>query len=155
MPRHIHQVSFLQNRDRHLKQMVQERLSNRHGFPVTEAITATLFVEWSEEINRLTLCEEGLVTGGLGVCLCTDVSLLSGGQGRVTQISVICLLTQLYWNTQHHPHLSSGCIPTSVLWLKYHCFPHKHLLKAKDVACQRLCSQMSPPAGVTALNPQR
>lgn len=39
---------------------------------------------------------------------------------------VFCI--SLHWNTQHPPHLSWVVFPTSVLWLKYHWFPHKHLL---------------------------
>ncbi len=104
---------------KNVDQMVQQRLSSKHAVSLSPQWRHCCFKEVkSETQTHMQLCVKHV--SPLGVCmfsislylfLCTDVCLLSHGQRRVTQIRVVCLLTQLHWNTRHHPHLSWAVFP--------------------------------------------
>ena len=120
--------------------MASQSLWAPNGNTVVSKKRGSKHIQFSvKQMSPLGVCVFSI---SLCVCVClflgTDVCLLLRGQGRVIQISVVCLLTQLHWNAQHHPHLYWAVVPHLCCGSDITAPPpHKQLLLAEDAALHK------------------
>lgn len=125
-----------EKREENLDQMVRPRLSSKQGFPVyLSPLMAALSFQRSRGVNTCSSVSSRSLRWG-SACLvspCVFVPVYRcvfaaarSGKGYSNKCGLSFDPAALKHTAP--PTLVFSCIPTSVLWLKYHCFPHKHLL---------------------------
>lgn len=124
-----------EKREENLDQMVRPRLSSKHGFPVSlSPLMATLSFQRSRGVNTCSSVSSRSLRWGsaclASLCVFVPVyrcvfAVARSGKGYSNKCGLSFDPAALKHTAP--PTLVFSCIPTSVLWLKYHCFPYKHL----------------------------